>query len=168
MGNVSAIWISPKAEMETVINGPQILFGKQLDDSGLENGSHEFQKHGCIVRLRPIFSVGMEYGVRAVERRHVTSGEFARIERDRSCLGTRCTFRAVATARKQGYRVYVEMPLNQATPAAKRCAETSCAGIILNVLESESAEIEKSIASLRSAYPNLGFWCSAPMASSPR
>lgn len=30
MSNVSAIWLSPKAEMETVTNGPQIFFGKQL------------------------------------------------------------------------------------------------------------------------------------------
>ena len=30
MTNVSAIWLSPKAEMETVTNGPQIFFGKQL------------------------------------------------------------------------------------------------------------------------------------------
>jgi thiamine biosynthesis lipoprotein len=30
MSNVSAIWISPKAEIETVTNGPNILFGKQL------------------------------------------------------------------------------------------------------------------------------------------
>ncbi len=30
MINVSAIWVSPKAEMETVTNGPQIYFGKQL------------------------------------------------------------------------------------------------------------------------------------------
>lgn len=29
MGNVSAIWVSPKAEIETVTNGPQIFFGKQ-------------------------------------------------------------------------------------------------------------------------------------------
>jgi thiamine biosynthesis lipoprotein len=29
MASVSAIWLSPKAEMETVINGPQISFGKQ-------------------------------------------------------------------------------------------------------------------------------------------
>jgi thiamine biosynthesis lipoprotein len=29
MSNVSAIWLSPKAEMETVTNGPQIFFGKQ-------------------------------------------------------------------------------------------------------------------------------------------
>ena len=30
MNNVSAIWLSPKAEIETVTNGPQIFFGKQL------------------------------------------------------------------------------------------------------------------------------------------
>jgi thiamine biosynthesis lipoprotein len=30
MSNVSAIWISPKAEIKTVTNGPSILFGKQL------------------------------------------------------------------------------------------------------------------------------------------
>ena len=30
MNNVSAIWLSPKAEVETVTNGPQIFFGKRL------------------------------------------------------------------------------------------------------------------------------------------
>jgi thiamine biosynthesis lipoprotein len=30
MSNVSAIWLSPKAEIETVNNGPEIFFGKQL------------------------------------------------------------------------------------------------------------------------------------------
>ena len=30
MSNVSAIWLSSKAEIETVTNGPQIVFGKQL------------------------------------------------------------------------------------------------------------------------------------------
>jgi FAD:protein FMN transferase len=30
MSNVSAIWLSPKAEMEAVTNGPQIFFGKQM------------------------------------------------------------------------------------------------------------------------------------------
>ena len=30
MSNVSAIWLSPKAEIETVNHGPGILFGKQL------------------------------------------------------------------------------------------------------------------------------------------
>jgi hypothetical protein len=65
------------------------------------------------------------------------------------------TMALLATARKQGYRVYIETPLDQAISAAKRCAENSCAGIILSVLESQSAETEKSIASLRSAYPKL-------------
>jgi hypothetical protein len=61
----------------------------------------------------------------------------------------------LAAARKQGYRAYVETPLNQAASAAKGCAEKKCAGIILKVPESESAETEKSVASLRSAYPKL-------------
>jgi hypothetical protein len=74
----------------------------------------------------------------------------------------------LATARKQGYRVYVETPLNQATSAAKRCAETSCAGIILNVLESESAETEKSIASLGSAYPKLRVLVLSPRGKQPK
>ncbi len=30
MSQVSAIWLSPKAEIETVMNGPQIFFGKQM------------------------------------------------------------------------------------------------------------------------------------------
>jgi protein-tyrosine-phosphatase len=74
----------------------------------------------------------------------------------------------LATARKQGYRVYVETRLNQATSAAKRCAEKSCAGIILNVLESESAETEKSIASLRSAYPKLRVLVLSPGGKQPK
>jgi len=74
----------------------------------------------------------------------------------------------LATARKQGYRVYVETPLNQATSAAKGCAETNCAGIIMNVLESESAETEKSIASLRSAYPKLRVLVLSPSGKQPK
>lgn len=73
-----------------------------------------------------------------------------------------------ATARKQGYRVYVEAPLNQATSAAKGCAEKSCAGIILKVLEAESAETEKSIASLRSAYPKLRVLVLSPTGKQPK
>src|SRR5579862_1987447 len=61
----------------------------------------------------------------------------------------------LATARKQGYSVFVETPLKQAASAAKTCAERACAGIFLSVLESENAEAEKSIASLQSAYPQL-------------
>ena len=74
----------------------------------------------------------------------------------------------LATARKQGYRVYVETPLKQATSAAKECAEKSCAGIILKVPESESAETEKSIASLRSAYPKLRVLVLSPTGKQPK
>jgi protein-tyrosine-phosphatase len=61
----------------------------------------------------------------------------------------------LATARKQGYSVFVETPLKQAASAAKACAEQNCAGVFLSVLESENAEAEKSIATLQSAYPQL-------------
>ncbi len=74
----------------------------------------------------------------------------------------------LATARKQGYRAYVKTPLDQATSAAKGCAKTGCAGIFLNVLESESVETEKSIASLRSAYPKLRVLVLNPNGKQPR
>jgi hypothetical protein len=74
----------------------------------------------------------------------------------------------LATARKQGYRVYVETPLKQATSAAKECAEKSCAGIILKVPESESAGAEKSIASLRSDYPKLRVLMLGPTGKQPK
>lgn len=73
----------------------------------------------------------------------------------------------VAAARKQGYNVYVEPPLEQATPAAKACAKTRCAGIILNARESESADTDKFLASLRSAYPKLRFLVLNPNGKQP-
>jgi len=60
-----------------------------------------------------------------------------------------------ATARKQGYRVYLKTPLEQTPDAAKACARTSCTGIILYVSENETGETEKTLASLKSAYPKL-------------
>ena len=74
----------------------------------------------------------------------------------------------LVTARQQGYRVYVETPLKQTTSAAKACAEKSCAGIILNVLDSERGETEKSIASLRLAYPKLRVLVLSPTGKRPR
>jgi len=74
----------------------------------------------------------------------------------------------LATARKQGYRVYVKTPLKQATSAAKGCAEKRCAGIILKVPESENAEAEKSVASLRSAYPKLRVLVLSPTGKQPK
>ena len=74
----------------------------------------------------------------------------------------------LAVARKQGYRVYVETPLNQASSAAKACAEKSCAGIILNVPDSENAETGKSIAGLHAAYPKLPVRVLSPSGKQPK
>ena len=59
-------------------------------------------------------------------------------------------------ARKQGYRVYVEVSLHQAAAAAKT-GEGGLEGIILTVRQPERAELEKSLPKLRSAHPKLRF-----------
>lgn len=61
----------------------------------------------------------------------------------------------LATARKQGYRAYVETPLKQAGNAAEACKQLHCAGVFVSVLESERAEAEKNVARLHTAYPKL-------------
>ena len=61
----------------------------------------------------------------------------------------------LATARKQGYRAYVETPLKQAASAAKACEQTHCVGIFVSVLESERADAETNIARLQSSYTKL-------------
>ena len=63
----------------------------------------------------------------------------------------------LVSARKQGYRVYLEVSLKQARDAANACAKAKCHGILLNVSESEGEETDKSLASLRSSYPKLRF-----------
>ena len=63
----------------------------------------------------------------------------------------------VATARKQGYRVFVEMQIEQARAAAGEAAKLGCTGIIVDATESESSKTENDVASLRSTYPKLGF-----------
>ena len=60
----------------------------------------------------------------------------------------------LAAAVRQGYRVYVEATMQNARAAGKDAAKAECTGVILDV-ESESAESEKDLASLRSAYPHL-------------
>ena len=62
----------------------------------------------------------------------------------------------VKAARRQGYRVYVEVPLHQAAAAAETGA-SGLEGIILTVRQSERAELEKSLPKLRSAHPKLRF-----------
>lgn len=57
-------------------------------------------------------------------------------------------------ARSAGYRVYLEVSLEQAANAVETGA-SALAGIILIVHHSDEAELEKSLPKLRSAYPKL-------------
>ncbi|MFZ0957971.1 MAG: hypothetical protein WAN60_16625 [Candidatus Sulfotelmatobacter sp.] len=62
----------------------------------------------------------------------------------------------VQAARRLGYRVYVEVPLDRAASAAETGA-TGLEGIMLIARQSETAELEKSLPKLRSDYPKLRF-----------
>jgi hypothetical protein len=62
----------------------------------------------------------------------------------------------VNAARRQGYRVYVEVSVQQAAVAAATAA-SGLEGIILTVRQSERAELEKSLPKLRSDHPKLRF-----------
>ncbi len=59
-------------------------------------------------------------------------------------------------ARRQGYRVYVEVSLQQAGAVAETAA-SGVEGLILTVRQSERAELEKSLPKLQSAHPKLRF-----------
>jgi protein-tyrosine-phosphatase len=71
-------------------------------------------------------------------------------------------------ARRQGYRVYVEVPLKQAPAAAEKAAQSGLAGIILNVRQSERAEVESVLSGLCSAYPKLRFLILNPDGKQPQ
>ena len=70
-------------------------------------------------------------------------------------------------ARKQGYRVYVEVPLQRAASAAETGA-SGLEGIILTVRQSEAAELEKSLPKLRSDHPKLRFLVLSPDGKLPQ
>jgi len=63
----------------------------------------------------------------------------------------------LSAARKQGYRVYIESPIQHGQSAAEAAAKAGCAGVILESPDSETAEIEKYVASVQPRYPKLRF-----------
>jgi hypothetical protein len=73
----------------------------------------------------------------------------------------------LAAARKQGYRVYVEVPIRQAGTAAEQAAKVGCAGVILDVSESESNSSESDVRNLRSTYSHLRFLMLNPNGKQP-
>jgi hypothetical protein len=67
-------------------------------------------------------------------------------------------------ARARGYRVYVEVPLDEAAAAS---GASDLTGIILSAQASESAEAKKTLARLRTAHPRLKFLLIDPEGKRP-
>ena len=70
-------------------------------------------------------------------------------------------------ARKQAYRVYVEVSPQQATAAANKAESEGWAGIILKARQSERTQALNAFASLRSAHPKLRFFVLDPDGKQP-
>ena len=70
-------------------------------------------------------------------------------------------------AQSQGYRVYAEVSLNQATSAAET-SPPDLEGIILSVRQSERPDLERSLSKLRSAHPKLRFLVLNPDGKPPQ
>jgi len=70
-------------------------------------------------------------------------------------------------ARSQGYRVYVEVALNQAA-AVSEIDASDFEGIIMRVRQSERADLEKSLPKLRAAHPGLKFLVLNPDGKQPQ
>jgi hypothetical protein len=73
----------------------------------------------------------------------------------------------LANARTHGYHVYVATPIAQARVAADDAAKARCAGVLLDIPESESGKSENSVTELRAAYPKLRFLLLNPGAKQP-
>jgi protein-tyrosine-phosphatase len=70
-------------------------------------------------------------------------------------------------AHRQGYRVYVEVSLQQAEAAAEAGGRSGLEGIILSVRQSERAKLEKSLRKLRSVHPKVKFLVVNPDGKQP-
>ena len=73
----------------------------------------------------------------------------------------------VESARKQGYRVYAAVTLEQASAAANSSRAMGISGIILEASDSEQEKAEASARDLRSSHPNLAVLSPDPNAKQP-
>ncbi len=74
----------------------------------------------------------------------------------------------IASARRQGYRVYAEVPAGKAANLAHSTAKSSLAGIIVNPGDAQPSQIDEELGQLRSAYPHLPVLVLNPKASQPQ
>src|SRR5438552_15952098 len=71
-------------------------------------------------------------------------------------------------AARQGYRVYAEVAIGDASSAAKGAAKVGFAGIIVNSGDSQPDQIDQALRKLRSAYPRLLFLILNPNGKQPQ
>jgi len=71
-------------------------------------------------------------------------------------------------AARQGYRVYAEVAIGDASSAAKAAAKVGFAGIIVNSGDSQPDQIDQALRKLRSAYPRLLFLILNPNGKQPQ
>ncbi|MGH9552166.1 MAG: hypothetical protein ACRD3W_22455, partial [Terriglobales bacterium] len=74
----------------------------------------------------------------------------------------------ISNARRQGYRVYAEVPAAKATDLGRSLAKSGVAGIVLNPVDAQPAQIDDALAQLRSAYPALPLLVLNPRAKHPQ
>jgi hypothetical protein len=74
----------------------------------------------------------------------------------------------IRNARRQGYRVYAEVPVGKAAEMTRSPIKGALAGIILNPGTSRPGQIEEDVTQLRSAYPSLPVLILNPKAQQPQ
>jgi hypothetical protein len=74
----------------------------------------------------------------------------------------------IRNARRQGYRVYAEVPAAKAADIGPSLAKSGVAGIVLNPVDSQAAQIDDALGQLRSAYPSLPLLLLNPKAKQPQ
>ncbi len=74
----------------------------------------------------------------------------------------------IRNARRQGYRVYAEVPVGKATDMTRSTPRNMLAGIVLNPGTSQPGQVEEDLRQLRSAYPALPVLVLNPKAQQPQ
>ena len=74
----------------------------------------------------------------------------------------------IRNARRQGYRVYVELPVGKAADMARSTRKDNLAGVVLNPGDSQQVQVEEEIHQLRSAYPGTPVLVLNPKAKQPQ
>jgi len=74
----------------------------------------------------------------------------------------------IRNARRQGYRVYAEVPVGKAADMTRSTKKSDLAGIVLNPGDSQPGQIDEGLQQLRSAYPALPVLVLNPKAKQPQ